>query len=212
LAQASWKRRRHPKRSRERLAEPGDEVGAPVAQGERQRLVMQHPHPGVAQAGDGQLVHHPVADHDAAPCAHRAAGLRQLGYRGGDGGSPRPRRQVVDRLVDRVDQPEPVGLQLSQRRRLSVSSTSGWSPYRAWVTPRYRLSIWRVGDRRTVAARPLGQVGTRRSTEPGAGRAGTGLGAAHTRPSRRSRPAWVAAGAVGVSPSSEAGGCSIGHA
>jgi hypothetical protein len=125
-----------PANSGERSAEPGDELGSPVAVWERQWLVMQHPHPGVAQAGRGQLVDHPMADDDAAPWGEGTASVHQLGRRGGDGGPPRSGWEVVDRLVHGVDEPEPSAWSRRSTAGLCVSSTSGWLPYRAWAPPR----------------------------------------------------------------------------
>jgi hypothetical protein len=101
-------------RSGEGSAEPGDELGAPVTQREREWLVVQHPHPGLAQAGGGQLVDHAVADDHPAPRGEGTAAGHQLRHGGADGGPSQPRWEVVDRLVDGVDQPEPIGLESSQ--------------------------------------------------------------------------------------------------
>jgi hypothetical protein len=45
--------------SGERPAEPGNELGPPVAEGERQPPVIQHVDPASPRLGGGQLVGHP---------------------------------------------------------------------------------------------------------------------------------------------------------
>jgi hypothetical protein len=79
---------------------------------------MQHAYPGVAQAGSGQFVDHAVVDDDPAGRAEVAAARHKLRERGDDSGPPRSWWEVVDWLVDRVDQPEPIELQPRQHRRL----------------------------------------------------------------------------------------------
>jgi hypothetical protein len=71
----------------------------------------------VTQPGGGQLVHHPVADDHAASRGEGTTAGHQLWHAGGDGSPPQPWWKVVDRLVDRVDQPEPIGLEPPQDRR-----------------------------------------------------------------------------------------------
>jgi hypothetical protein len=59
-----------------------------------------------------------VADDDPASRGQRATAHDQLGECSGDGGPPWPWGQVVDRLVDGIDEPEPVRLQAPEHGRL----------------------------------------------------------------------------------------------
>jgi hypothetical protein len=147
---------------REGLAEPGDEVGPPVAQREWQRLVMQHSHAGVAQARGGQLVHHPVADDDPAARSEVTTAADKLGYRGGDGGPPQPRWEVVDRPVDRVDQPEPVGLEPLQHGwlvgqvNLGVVAVQALGDAAVQIVTQRRRRLVVVDEAWTLAHQPAG--------------------------------------------------------
>jgi hypothetical protein len=81
---------------------------------------VQHGHASFAQRWGGEPVHRAVADDDPTPGGQITAAVHQLRDSRLDGGPPRRRGQVVDRPAGRVDQPEPVGLEPPQHRRLVV--------------------------------------------------------------------------------------------
>lgn len=106
----------------QRRSKPWHEPGPVSSRREGQGLVVQQSNVGVPQRAGGRAVDEAVADRHAALRRFLEAAFHKRLHSARDPPPALRDWQVIDGLVDRVDQPEPALLKLSEDPRLRLAS------------------------------------------------------------------------------------------